>query len=98
MILENEDEKNAFEFIYELANRLSDMCVCNDLTKEDKQKFKHLVVDTDDNGTIIERPITFDFDVLYWLQKQIKFAHLLSKKGDTVQSGMSIYENKTSSS
>ena len=73
MILETEDEKNAFEFVCRLADMATDR-VCNDLNKEDYDKFKHLEVETTEmpENKVIMRNITMDFDVLHWLKKQVK--------------------------
>lgn len=71
MILETQDEKNAFNFVCGLADMATDRG-CNDLEKEDEEKFKHLLVETDDGGKTVMRPITMDFDVIHWLKKQKK--------------------------
>jgi hypothetical protein len=71
MILESQDEKNAFEFVCKLADLATDR-ICNDLNIEDRIKFNHLLVETDDEGNIIMRNITMDFDVIYWLKNQVK--------------------------
>lgn len=71
MILENEDERKAWEFVRQLASMATDR-ICNDLEKEDEEQFKHLLVDCDDDGKIIQVPIKMDYDVLHWLIKQVK--------------------------
>ena len=70
MILETQEEKDAFEFVCKLASMATDR-VCNDLEKEDMKKFGHLLVDTDDEGKIVQRKIYLDFDVIHWLKKQV---------------------------
>jgi len=72
MIFENEQEKEAFEFIYELVSEETSRKGCNDLPKEVRGKFEGLTVPTDDGGKEVQRPITFDFDVCYWLKLQIR--------------------------
>ena len=71
MILETQQEKDAFKFVLNLASDATDR-ICNDLTNEQCKLFKGLTVDCDDNGVIIQKDIVYDFDVVYWLQKQIK--------------------------
>lgn len=80
MILETEDEKNAFEFVCELADKATDR-ICNDLEKKDQDKFKHLEVETTEmpENKVIMRPITMDFDILHWLKGQVKIKDKLSR-------------------
>ena len=71
MILENKQEKDAFDFVMNLASEQTER-ICNDLSKEIVEKFKGLTVDTDDGGKIVEREIVFDSDIIQWLEKQVK--------------------------
>lgn len=73
MILENQDEINAFKFVCKLAGEATDR-ICNDLEEEDHNKFKHLFVKTFDMG--LEREVDvnigMDFEVIHWLNSQIE--------------------------
>ena len=73
MKLENNDEKEAFEFICKLASERTDR-ICNDLEPEDEKKFKHLKVKTFDMDTEREilTNVEMDFDVIQWLKDQIE--------------------------
>ena len=84
MILETKEEKEAFEFICNLASELTDRRGCNDLDLDDKNKFCHLIIQSSDtNGDKFFRKVTMDFDVIQWLRGQIKedgkFDHDLQK-------------------
>lgn len=73
MRLDSKDEKEAFEFICELASELTGRRGCNDLNPPEKQKFKHLkVIRGDVYGKKVEENITFDFDVIHWLKAKIE--------------------------
>ena len=73
MIFENEDEKKAFDFIYEMASDVTSQRGCNYLEDKDRLKFGHLKVDSEDiDGTTFKRAVMFDFDVLQWLKDQVK--------------------------
>lgn len=73
MILESQEEKDAFEFVCNLASELTDRRICNDLETQDLVKFKHLKVKGDDfDGTPIERNVSYDGDVIFWLKNQIR--------------------------
>ena len=68
MKFENDDEKNAFEFVCQLASIATDR-ICNDLSKEDYEKFKHLnVLSGDIKGNTIVDGVKYDFDVIEWLR------------------------------
>jgi len=73
MILESEDERNAFKFVCKLASNATDI-ICNDLEPKDYEMFKHLNVPTYDveEKTEIMTNISADYDVLYWLQNEVK--------------------------
>ena len=68
MILESEDEKNAFNFIYNIASETLGNAGCNDLDSDMCKKFSHLKVPSDDEL----RPIIYDFDILFWLKNQLR--------------------------
>ena len=73
MILQDKDEKEAFDFVCKLADRATDR-ICNDLNPDDYEKFKHLLVDREEvNGTKIKDNVAFDFDILYWLKNRAVF-------------------------
>jgi len=74
MILETKEEKDAFEFICKLASELTDKRGCNDLEKEDLEKFKNLSVKSEDiiDKTTFSREVVFDSDVIQWLRNQNK--------------------------
>jgi hypothetical protein len=73
MILETQQERDAFKFIYDIASESTSRSGCNDLTNEERDKFKGLEVETTDtDGTKFMRPVTYDFDVLFWLENQVK--------------------------
>lgn len=71
MILETQEEKDAFKFVCGLASQATDR-ICNDLEKDDSKKFGHLKVETEDDGKIVMRNIEMDFDIIHWLQSQVK--------------------------
>jgi hypothetical protein len=73
MIFESDYERKAFEFVCILAGMATDRG-CNDLANETADIFNGITVDCDDGGKIIQRPIQYDFDVIYWLKKQVKFS------------------------
>jgi hypothetical protein len=75
MIFESQAEKDAFEFMYELASDETSRRGCNDLEEKDRKKFVGLTVPTDDNGKIVQSKISMDFDVLHWLKLQVKGAN-----------------------
>jgi hypothetical protein len=71
MILENDDERKAFQYICELAGTATDR-ICNDLDDDDRDTFKNLKIEIDDGGkTIIEAP-KMDFQIIWWLRQQVK--------------------------
>jgi hypothetical protein len=72
MIFETIDEKEAFEFVCKLADYLTSRNGCNDLPSEDEIKFKHILVETEEDNKIVMRPICYDFDVIFWLKRQGK--------------------------
>ena len=72
MIFENQTEKEAFEFVCEIASDATSRRGCNDLDSEQLRKFGHLQVETTDEGKQVMRDVMFDFDVLYWLETQVK--------------------------
>jgi hypothetical protein len=73
MILETQEEKDAFAFVCKLADERTDR-ICNDLDKEYLEKFKNLKAESYDpyEKKTIERPMTMDFDVIHWLKRQIR--------------------------
>jgi len=72
MIIENEDELNAFKFVCNLASLATDR-ICNDLEKDDIKKFGHLKVESVDvDDKTFMRPISLDFDIIEWLKKQVR--------------------------
>lgn len=81
MILETKTEKIAFDFVCNIASELTSNRGCNDLEQKDVEKFKGLTVDIDDEGNIIQREIVYDFDILYWLQTQVKSKKLVTDYG-----------------
>jgi len=73
MIFESELEKEAFEYMSQLASELTGRRGCNDLEKNMVDKFRGLTVPGEDtDGSIFQREIVFDFDVCHWLILQIK--------------------------
>ena len=77
MIFESEDEKQAFEYMYELASDCTSRRGCNDLEKEYVERFKHLKVkSTDVDNTEFMREISYDFDVAEWLKSQAKMKQI----------------------
>ena len=73
MILETKQEQDAFEFVCKLADELTDRRGCNDLPKEDVEKFKDLQVESSDtDGIKFLRQANMDFDIIHWLKKQVK--------------------------
>ena len=73
MIFENEDERNAFEFMKNIASETTERSGCNDLNEEEQKKFGHLKVKSQDtDGSSFMRDVTFDFDVIYWLEERCK--------------------------
>ena len=69
MKLENEDEKNAFAFVADIASTQAERAGCNDLDEEQLKKFGHLEVPSEDvDGSTFMRKIMYDFDVIYWLE------------------------------
>ena len=72
MILETQEEKDAFEFICKLADERTNR-ICNDLPKEYVKKFQGLQVESSNtDGNKFLRQVTMDFDIIHWLKKQIK--------------------------
>lgn len=69
MILETEQEKEAFKFVCELAGLATDR-ICNDLEDEMIEKLKGCLVDVSDNGKIVQTKIIMDFQVIEWLRNQ----------------------------
>jgi len=74
MILETQEEKDAFDYVWELASEITDRRGCNDLTQEEITKFKNLQIETTEmpSGKVYLRPATMDFDIVWWLKKQVK--------------------------
>lgn len=75
MILETEYEREAFDFICELASELTSRRGCNDLPEDIRKKFESLGLaakSSDTDGKVIPRPITYDFDILWWLAEQVR--------------------------
>lgn len=72
MIFENQDEKEAFELVCDIASEATSRAGCNDLDSEQRKKFGHLQVETTDEGKQVMREVIYDFDVLYWLQTRAK--------------------------
>jgi len=74
MILETEDERSAFDFICGLASEQIVNKEHNELKKPFDETFGHLKIRNSkgDGLTGIPRKIMFDFDVLFWLQQQVK--------------------------
>ena len=72
MILETEEEKNAFEFVCELASERCNLRGCNDLSQEDMKKFKGMMVDREDEGEIFKDKVKFDFDIIFWIENKAK--------------------------
>ena len=73
MIFESNTEKRAFEFICGLASELTDKRGCNDLEESDLKAFKDIVVWSEDEGKTFSRKALYDFDIIRWLDKRIKF-------------------------
>ena len=69
MILESDDERNAFKYVCELASRATDRG-CNDLDSTEHKMFGHIQCPQDGNNE--PRNILYDFDILYWLKCQVK--------------------------
>ena len=70
MILENEIEKNAFDYICELASETTDRRGCNDLPMRYDSMFNQCRIKREGEDEFV--PLTMDFDVLIWLRTQIK--------------------------
>ena len=70
MIFESNDEKNAFEYICELAIEATNN-ICTDLNPKERELFKHLkVFGHDTDGNIIYNNISQSYDVIYWLKER----------------------------
>lgn len=76
MILESMQERIAFKFVCDLADAETSNRGCNDLDDKHVELFKGLTVASEEidakSVKIIQRPITMDFDILFWLKKQVK--------------------------
>jgi len=73
MIFESEDEKNAFDFVCYLADEETSRHGCNDLEPEQLKVFSNILVDAQDvNCTKFQKFVTMDFEIIYWLKKQVK--------------------------
>lgn len=72
MILETQDEINAFKFLCDLANESTNR-ICNDLEPNQQQAFGHLLVKTFDMETEseIDKNVEMDFEVVNWLIAQV---------------------------
>ena len=78
MILENQQEKDAFDFICQLASELTSRNGCNDLDKDIFNKFQEQTITSEEIDTktqktnTFERKIMYDFDVLHWLKERTR--------------------------
>jgi hypothetical protein len=73
MIFESEDEKKAFDFVCYLADEETSRHGCNDLEPEQLKVFSNILVDAQDvNCTKFQKFATMDFEIIYWLKKQVK--------------------------
>ncbi len=69
MILENEKERIAFDFIVQVASEAFSRAGCNDLSKDFVSLYAdEKVLSNDTDGMIVPRNIIYDFDVLEWLK------------------------------
>lgn len=74
MIFESKEERLAFNFVCELADREMDRHGCSDLSPEDMELFGGCEVESYDpvNKVYFSRKIMHDFDVIHWLRKRMK--------------------------
>ena len=68
MIFETNLEREAFEFIYDIASEETSRRGCNDLDSKEINTFKDIMIEQDGE----ERNVLYDFDILQWLKRQIK--------------------------
>ena len=68
MKIESQMEKQAFDFICNVASKTMTNAGCNDLEKNEEDNFKNIKINR--NGELDN--IRYDFDIIEWLRGQIK--------------------------
>jgi len=73
MILETQQERDAFEFVLSLADKYTFRRGCNDLTEKEKEKFQGLTIQVSDVlGNTYKTDLWLDSHVIQWLADQVK--------------------------
>lgn len=73
IIFENQQEKDAFDFIYEIASDQTSRNGCNDLMLDDRKRFANVEIERENaDGTKFKDTARYDFDILYWLKKRTR--------------------------